>query len=227
MDFLRRLAARLGIGGGPERGGADERALREALGEQLERLEEILAEAGFDLDLRPPADRAAISAYGHRAGVRLDPQLAALWSLADGSDGELVLAVFTDQETPCEFLSVAESLRLWTEYTPHIAREYAQLRETYAGYVQQPPRDRRIKDYWFHDKWIPFADFGGDTRVMVDHDPGPGGRVGQVIAYQHDPDAVYCVAPDLVSFLRASNERMARHAREWLADEDLEEDGAR
>jgi cell wall assembly regulator SMI1 len=42
------------------------------------------------------------------------------------------------------------------------------------------------------------------------------GRAGQIIVYQHDPDGIYYVAPDLVSFLRLSNELLREEAEEYI-----------
>ena len=54
-------------------------------------------------------------------------------------------------------------------------------------------------------EWFPFAEFnGGSTMILFDPAPAPRGTYGQIIVYQHDPDAVYYVAENTAAFLRQS-----------------------
>lgn len=66
--------------------------------------------------------------------------------------------------------------------------------------------DARIKPYLFNKKWFPFAQLaGGSLYLMLDYDPAPGGKTGQIIAYVHDPDFIYYIASSFTELLSESN----------------------
>ena len=69
--------------------------------------------------------------------------------------------------------------------------------------------DERIQHKLFHDRWFPFAEFNGfSTSVMFDANPTDKGTYGQIIVYQHDPDAVYYMADNFLEFFKKSNDLM-------------------
>jgi cell wall assembly regulator SMI1 len=89
----------------------------------------------------------------------------------------------------------------------------------YAGYQESRPRDARISPGWYQPGWLPFATFGGATLVLlVDASPGPGGRVGQVIAFTHDPDEMTYVAPSFSEFLQASLQWLEARPQDLLEE---------
>ena len=136
----------------------------------------------------------------------------------DGSDGEQILAVFSDEPTSCEFTSINSALDTWGVSKPNVDDYYAELQKGWDGCEQSPPRDERIKDrIWVNKLWFPFAEFnGGSTQVYWDADPSPTGKVGQIIVYQHDPEGIYYVAPDFETFLKKSNELFEENRRVLL-----------
>jgi len=58
--------------------------------------------------------------------------------------------------------------------------------------------------------WLPFAHDGGNNFLGIDLQPGPNGRVGQVINFGRDEEAKYVVAASFGKFL------------EWLATQHRE-----
>jgi cell wall assembly regulator SMI1 len=54
--------------------------------------------------------------------------------------------------------------------------------------------------------------------LYFDADPAPRGSRGQIITYQHDPDAIRFAAPSLLDFIRQSNSLLEKHAAILLAD---------
>ena len=84
--------------------------------------------------------------------------------------------------------------------------------------VKANKRDARIQpSYIRHKLWFPLASFnGGSTLLLYDADPTKHGRSGQIIVYQHDPDAIYYVAASFLEFLEKSNDLLAIHADELL-----------
>lgn len=43
---------------------------------------------------------------------------------------------------------------------------------------------------------------GGTSQLYVDFDPAPGGSVGQVVRYLHDPDSYKVIASDFTAYLK-------------------------
>lgn len=49
------------------------------------------------------------------------------------------------------------------------------------------PEDAGIKaDYWWNPRWIPITSDGTGNNKMIDLDPAPAGRAGQIIQMWHD-----------------------------------------
>ena len=42
---------------------------------------------------------------------------------------------------------------------------------------------------------------GGTSMLHLDFDPAPGGTVGQVVRYLHDPDSYAVIAPSFDAYL--------------------------
>ena len=47
---------------------------------------------------------------------------------------------------------------------------------------------------------------GTGCYIYFDGAPAPQGNYGQIIAFQHDPDVVFYLAPDFLTFFRQSND---------------------
>jgi len=151
-------------------------------------------------------------------GLDLNGDIIDFYQFMNGSNREEIFAVFSDEETPCEFLSIESALDAWGIKLSDIDGYYDSINEQYDDYEVDPPRDKRIRqDVWMNKRWFPFADFnGGGTRVYWDADPTPLGKVGQIIVYQHDPDGIYYVAEDFVTFLKKSNDLFEGNPRDLL-----------
>jgi cell wall assembly regulator SMI1 len=179
---------------------------------ELERMAGILRQNGFRLELDPPASAQEIASAEFETGIRFDEGLRSLFSLNNGSRGRTCLAIQSDELTPCSLSSIQEDLSWWREWLPYDSRIQGMFG---AG---EPGRDPRIRpDYFVHRAWFPLAEFNyWSTAVYFDADPTPEGTYGQIIAYQHDPDAVYFIAQDIGEFLQLSNERLAENANDLL-----------
>ena len=182
------------------------------LARELERATQILKQHGFALEFGPGVTPDELARAERLTGLPFDNALGELFGAANGSFGKTCFAIQTDDVTPCSLASLDECLRWWSEWRPYGADIDAQFGPGEAG------RDPRIRpDKFVHAKWFPFAEFNGwGTTVYFDTDPGVAGQSGQVIAYQHDPDAMYFVADDIAAFLARSNALLERHARDLL-----------
>jgi len=193
---------------------------------EMNRLKLIFSSAGKKFPAVQGASGAQIDQIRKTTGIDLTGDLVDFYLQLDGSNDAGIFAVYSDEETTCEFLSVASALRIWRGSFADIDRYYSKINEQYEGYQQRTPRDLRIRqDLWANKLWFPFADFnGGGTRIFWDGDPSPAGNVGQIIVYQHDPDGIYYVAPDFLTFLKRSNDLFENNPGELLATAD-DQDG--
>ncbi len=85
------------------------------------------------------------------------------------------------------------------DYTPlgtrEIAAEWRKCLEFPAEW--DPPGSPEVGSGWFRQGWIPFASAARGDLLVVDTEPGPVGRVGQILDWQHDHHLRPVVAPDL------------------------------
>jgi cell wall assembly regulator SMI1 len=180
---------------------------------EVRKVVEILAGSEFEGCFQPPATINQISALENKTGILVSGGLRELWLLTNGAQyrryGTPAFGVYTDEPTPCGFLSTEQSVEAWQEL----------VQWSIANFEQGTPRDTRIKSGWANPKWLPFATFNGyGTVVFYDTDPNKGGQTGQIIAYQHDPDAIYLVANSFDEFFEKSNELLTTDASliEWI-----------
>ncbi|MXV18314.1 SMI1/KNR4 family protein [Deinococcus xianganensis] len=136
--------------------------------------------------LRPGVTDAALDAFEVRQGVTLPEALRALYRWHDG--GDLFGLKFLSLEH-LEFNRVA-----WAELA---ADRMTDLDEVV---VSHPPGAIRL--LYATGDWLPFLHDGGGNHVAIDLNPGPAGRVGQVITVGPDEDDRYVLASDLDTFLR-------------------------
>ncbi|MBX3187655.1 MAG: SMI1/KNR4 family protein [Labilithrix sp.] len=184
--------------------------MREALRAQLERCFRICRDLGSPLTKLAGASEEEISETEAKTGIRFSADLRSLYQFSNGGRYEETwFVVMTDQVSPYRFCPLAEVCEVhgWFAESSYDA-EWDNGGE---------PWDPRIRKYDHHTKRLPFADFGnGSGVVYFDADPSEMGRAGQIITYQHDPDAVRFFADDLVDFLAKSNELLEREGPTFL-----------
>jgi cell wall assembly regulator SMI1 len=61
----------------------------------------------------------------------------------------------------------------------------------------------RVRSAWWSIRWIPIGSSGGGDLICVDLDPGPQGKVGQVILFYHDDGKRLVIADSLAQWLGA------------------------
>ncbi len=173
----------------------------------IERLAQTYSKVEEKLETRAGAKATAIRALEKKCDVRFPKELVAMWRARNGS--KQVLFAQPGQLTGFTFLSITEAWR---------SREmFRSTAPQYEGYRESPPRSPRIKPGWFQEGWLPFADFGGMTMVlMLDCSPASRGSKGQVIAYVHDPDRIEWVAPSFETFLSRSLKMIQSDPQEVL-----------
>ncbi|MCC6622398.1 MAG: SMI1/KNR4 family protein [Deltaproteobacteria bacterium] len=151
----------------------------------VRRIEAWLAQSapGLAAALRAPAGEDELSALEVTLRRPIPPDLAA-WLRRHNGQEPNQFAVFGD-------------------YSPLGAREIAAEWKTSCEFPAEwePPGSPAVRSGWYRDGWIPFASTGGGDLLVVDTEPGPDGRVGQVLDWRHDHHARPVVAPDLSTWL--------------------------
>ncbi|KAF0813541.1 hypothetical protein IGB42_01892 [Andreprevotia sp. IGB-42] len=163
----------------------------------------------FALDLNPPASASQLVQLEAELGHALKDDLRAAWLHANG--GQEWETVFSRPGSlgGYWFLSAQDALL----ERAHMAQRSPQ----YLGYAEDRERDHRIQDGWYHDGWLPFANFSGATLLLIqDYSPAPGGQAGQIIAFTHDPDTIEYVAPSLSALLGSSLENIRHYTGEFV-----------
>ena len=190
--------------------------MNQVLNNEIERLNKILDSAGIDFPSIKGARDRDLQRAQRKTGIKLTEDLTSFYKIMDGSDRNLIFIVHTDEITPVEFNSLEQALKSWSFLDPKPAQYVERINQQYQGYEQSPPRDKRIQpSMWANLGWFPFGDFnGGSTKVYLDMNPTNAGEAGQIIAYQHDPDAIYFVAPNFLTFLIKSNDLLEKFSEE-------------
>lgn len=109
--------------------------------------------------------------------------------------------VYSDEYIPISFNSIEASIEDYMifSYDKDFYKEWS-ITKKYQHFLKKE-LDKRIKSFLHHKYWFPIADFSGSATVYYDMDPTEAGDYGQIIVYQHDPDFVYYIAPNFISFL--------------------------
>jgi cell wall assembly regulator SMI1 len=163
----------------------------------ISRLKKLYERTGVSLPLRPPVSLRTIASLEKRRGLRVPAPLRAAWLTANGAGSYKAVFARKGYVDGYDFLSVASAFAE--------REEMRKLAPNYEGYVEPEKRDARIQPGWFQPGWLPFGEFGGATLLLIlDMSPSAKGRVGQIIAYTHDPDRIEHVAPSFAELLRDS-----------------------
>jgi cell wall assembly regulator SMI1 len=155
---------------------------------------------------RPPAaklsrgaDAAAFEKFAAATRLSLPDELRGYWAAHDGQSGDLGLAA------GFRFLSLSEaakSLVDWAATRKQLGEDLKMLdrrsRSHPSGAIQ--------KKYSLAG-WLPLLSDWEGNHIGIDLDPGPDGKVGQVINFGRDEDEKYVLFPGVVDLV------------EWLAGE--------
>ncbi len=179
---------------------------------QIKRLQGILAQQQRPMNRSKPVKAQMLERIQAESGIVLDAVVREFFQFSNGSHGKTWAAVESDQLQPLQFLALEEALDDWRLFAPYDPSFYEEWN------VRSKKRDARIQpSYIRHKLWFPLASFnGGSTLLLYDADPTKRGRYGQIIVYQHDPDAIYYVAASFLEFLEQSNDLLAEHVEELL-----------
>ncbi|MDR0215239.1 MAG: SMI1/KNR4 family protein [Comamonas sp.] len=173
----------------------------------LQHLQTVYAEYRLPFECKRPATEADPTELAATLGP-LDPALAALWRITEGSNGEQPMFQRPGFVDALELLTPKQALVQ--------ARNMEKRAQRMWDLAGPASADMRLTGRWWHAGWLPFASFYGDIVLLVDKHPGAEGSAGQIIAYVHDPDEMQWVAPSFESCLQASADSIDQDREEFL-----------
>ncbi|ABX51424.1 SMI1/KNR4 family protein [Shewanella sp. SP1S1-7] len=177
----------------------------------LQALNALYANVNQTFALNHGLSNSALDEAEKQLGFTLAPPLRELWGYANG--GNEWSTVFARKDYFCryDFLSLASSLK----YRDRMQKQA----QHYVGYHEPEVRDPKIQSGWYQEGWLPFAQFGGGTLLLIaDHSPSALGQMGQVIAYTHDPDMMDFICPNLSQFFEQSLAQISLYPDELIED---------
>jgi cell wall assembly regulator SMI1 len=186
--------------------------MKSELKTEIDRLHSILKSNGLDFTTNVGVSADNLARVESEIGFTLDDDLKALWQFTNGSNHKNWFTVFSDEQTLCSFPSIEKAFEQWSMYLPYddtVVEEFKLFPED--------KQDERIQPTLVHRFWFPCAEFNCfSTNVQFDADPTEKGQYGQIIVYQHDPDAVYFVAENFLEFFQDSNDKLDAKLKEYF-----------
>lgn len=172
-------------------------------------MQRLYASRECTLKLARPASAAALDQIERKYGFGLPADLRDAFLATNGIPHDKPFFARPGFLTSYGFLSTTSALK---------EREGMRKRApSYRSYVETTPRSVRIASGWYSDGWLPFAEFGGGSLLLIlDFAPTARGSAGQIIAYTHDPDEISYVAPSFGRFLAMSLKTAQADPEEFL-----------
>ena len=147
--------------------------------------------------LNPGASEAVFDAFNDgvklKTGLALSEDVRALYLENDGQRHGSVNGVWLG----LEFLSLENVREQWRDLCA-IAEE-TDMNTQIDGCTSYPKG--AIQTLYACPGWVPIAYDWGGNHIGVDVNPGPSGRVGQVINCRRDEENKFVMAPSLAAFL--------------------------
>jgi cell wall assembly regulator SMI1 len=146
-----------------------------------------------DINLRPPADPAAILNLTEKSGLSLPEDLHQVLSIADGERRSSAGMIGN-----WRLMAIAEIQAAWGLLT--------KLAEKSAFNDQEAQTPVYIRDKWWDESWIPFVTSDSGDYFCLDMNPPETTHIGQVLLFFKDqPDR-----PLIAGSLSAWFDRIAR-----------------
>ena len=98
-----------------------------------------------------------------------------------------------------ELLPLSDILRAWNVWLDVI--EWAKQTGNDMDESQISLMPGKVKALYANDKWIPFASFLDSNHLGLDFDPGPEGKIGQVINFGRDEEQKAVLAHSFGEFI--------------------------
>lgn len=142
-------------------------------------------------NLQPPATDAELAGLAESLRVSLPPSFLDLYRWRNGQRDPGQPGPFYG----LSFLSIANVLAAWREWNEILGED-----DDLHGFSSSVAPGV-VKERYASRLWIPFSDDWGGNHLGIDLDPGPNGRVGQVINFGRDEEAKYVLGRSVEAFV--------------------------
>jgi cell wall assembly regulator SMI1 len=165
--------------------------------------------------LKKPASLKAIKHLEKHIGVSLPESVIASYQIHDGCDGGVIIGL--------PLLSLKEVEQVWDTWASVVGPTGnecpdADRNEGFSSYEKG-----KVKELYANKRWIPLA--GSDSNYAgLDFDPGPKGRIGQVINFGRDDQIRYVLAETFEGFLSFIADQFATDKVEVNPEQSEDED---
>lgn len=189
--FLTLAGSSLGVVAGKHYGQALSTTQMNALWLGLEhwlgqQLPEVLA------DLNPGCSNEELTELERRLDCSLPEDLKAFYRRHDGQKGKTTGLFFG-----LPFLSTSALYEQWGVWRELVLED----EEIVTEIDSESYPNGAIKPVYINLKWIPLAHDGSGNHLGVDLDPGPAGKVGQVINFGADENRKFVLAASITEFM--------------------------
>lgn len=140
----------------------------------------------------PPATQLQLDAFEQLVGISMPAAYHQLYLWHDGEDDDRFGHIYG-----LPLLSLGQAGQQW-ELWDDVLAEFGGNRYEIAAAAW--PQDA-VDPAYTNPRWIPLTHDGSGNHIGLDFDPGPGGRVGQVILFGRDEDVKAVLAQSLGGFL--------------------------
>ena len=142
-----------------------------------------------------------IRAFEEKFNITLPHDIKDLYSYKNGSKFFSILPSLVGQRQMAFSLMSLQAIERSKEYFQNKDSLLSDFPDYFTSEDIEAMKDSRIKPYLFNKSWLPFAEYCDTCYLMLDFDPGQGGKEGQIICYIHDPDEILYVAESLTELI--------------------------
>ena len=140
-------------------------------------------------------DAEALSKLEEDAAIKLPESFKAFYSVHDGQRLYEGPGLFYG----VSLLSLSDIRRDWMTWVEVI--RWAQQTGNDMDEFQISLMPNKVKPLYANEKWIPFASFMDSNHLGLDFDPGPAGKVGQVINFGEEEEQKAVLANSFEDFI--------------------------
>ena len=170
------------------------------LKEKIKIIEKYICDNFEDWDLDDPIAEGYLDDYQEITGAS-ETDIKDLYSYKNGSKFFTILpCLICQREMPFSLMSL-QAIERSKEYFQNNDSLLSDFPDYFTSEDIEAMKDSRIKPYLFNKSWFPIAEYCDTCYLMLDFDPGQGGKEGQIICYIHDPDEIVYVAEGITNLL--------------------------
>ncbi len=147
-------------------------------------------------NLLPPAHDKELRLLETTIGASLPPSLVNLYRWRNGQLDLGRGGVFYG----LAFLNISDAIMEWETWN-EVSEDLSEIDMGCLDESQSSVVPGVVKERYVNRLWIPFAHDWGGNHIGVDLDPGPNGRVGQVINFGRDEEAKFVLGQTVDEFI--------------------------